>query len=87
MLYELLTGMRPLKRDIELATLQAALECDIQPPSQVADVPAELDAVVMKALAKAADDRYRDARQFQMRPGGVPRQPALGGQPRCRSPS
>jgi serine/threonine protein kinase len=65
-LYELLTGVRPLKRDSELATLQAALECAIQTPSQVADVPSELDSVVMSALAKAADDRYRDARQFQV---------------------
>jgi serine/threonine protein kinase len=65
-LYELLTGVRPLKRDSELATLQAALECAITTPSEVADVPAELDSVVMNALAKAADDRYRDARQFQI---------------------
>jgi eukaryotic-like serine/threonine-protein kinase len=65
-LYELLTCNRPLKRETELATLQAALECSIQPPSQVADVPAGLDEVVMRALAKAADDRYRDARQFQL---------------------
>src|SRR5579871_6812722 len=65
-LYELLTGVRPLKRDSELATLQAALECNIEPPSKVADVPEDLDPVVMQALAKAADDRYRDARSFQM---------------------
>ncbi|QRK04798.1 protein kinase [Archangium violaceum] len=65
-LYELLTGTRPLKRDSELATLQAAMECNILPPSQVADVPPELDDVVMRALAKAADDRYRDARQLQL---------------------
>ncbi len=65
-LYELLTGVRPLKRESELATLQAALACDIQQPSAVADVPPELDSVVMNALAKASDDRYRDARQFQI---------------------
>ncbi|WNG35447.1 protein kinase [Archangium violaceum] len=65
-LYELLTGTRPLKRDSELGTLQAAMECNILPPSQVADVPPELDEVVMRALAKAADDRYRDARQLQL---------------------
>jgi serine/threonine protein kinase len=65
-LYELLTGVRPLKRDSELATLQAALECNIQTPSEVADVPSELDPVVMSALSRAADDRYRDARQFQI---------------------
>ncbi|WP_047859080.1 serine/threonine protein kinase [Archangium gephyra] len=65
-LYELLTGTRPLKRESELGTLQAAMECNILPPSQVADVPPELDEVVMRALAKAADDRYRDARQMQL---------------------
>jgi serine/threonine protein kinase len=65
-LYELLTGQRPLKRDSELGTLQAALECAIPSPSEVTDIPPELDPVVMNALAKAADDRYRDARQFQV---------------------
>jgi serine/threonine protein kinase len=65
-LYELLTGVRPLKRESELGTLQAALECKIEPPSKVADMPADLDPVVMAALAKSADDRYRDARQFQV---------------------
>lgn len=64
-LYELVTGVRPLKRDSELATLQAALECHIELPSNVAEVPADLDDVVMRALAKAPDDRYRDAREFQ----------------------
>ncbi len=64
-LYELVTGVRPLKRDSELATLQAALECKIDPPSAVAEVPAELDGIVMRALAKAPDDRYVDAREFQ----------------------
>jgi serine/threonine protein kinase len=65
-LYELVTGQRPLKRESELGTLQAALECNIPAPSEIAEVPAELDAVVMKALAKAADDRYQTARQFQI---------------------
>ncbi len=64
-LYELVTGVRPLKRDSELATLQAALECKIDPPSAVAEVPGELDGIVMRALAKAPDDRYVDAREFQ----------------------
>jgi serine/threonine protein kinase len=64
-LYELLTGVRPLKKESELATLQAALACQIELPSQVADVPAELDSVVMRALARDPADRYDDARQFQ----------------------
>ena len=65
-LYELLTGVRPLKRESELATLQAALECNIDAPSQVADVPSELDGVVMRALSRNVNERYDDARQFQL---------------------
>ena len=63
-LYELLTGVQPFKRGSELATLQAALECQLAPPSKVADVPPELDDVVMGALARSPANRYRDARQF-----------------------
>ena len=65
-LYELLTGVRPIKRDSELATLQAAMDCKIDAPSEVAEVPSELDEVVMRALRKDVDERYRDAREFQM---------------------
>ncbi|HYH97939.1 serine/threonine-protein kinase [Hyalangium sp.] len=64
-LYELLTTIRPFQRDTERATVQAVLEDDPLPPSQVAEVPAVLDPVVMKALAKARDDRYQDASEFQ----------------------
>ena len=64
-LYEMLTGHRPLKKDSELATLQAAMECSIPSPSEVADVPRDMDHVVMRALAKSADDRYDNAREFQ----------------------
>jgi serine/threonine protein kinase len=65
-LYELLTGVRPFKRDNELATLQAAMECAIPPPSQAAEIDVDLDELVMKALARAPADRYPDARAFQV---------------------
>ncbi len=65
-LYELITGVRPLKRESDYATLQAALEGSIEPPSAVVEVPSELDSVVMRALARGPDERYRDARAFQM---------------------
>ncbi|RYZ36084.1 MAG: serine/threonine protein kinase [Myxococcaceae bacterium] len=64
-LYEMLTGHRPLKKDSELATLQAAMECSIPAPSEVADVPRDMDHVVMRALAKSADDRYNTAQELQ----------------------
>ncbi|HVE85829.1 MAG TPA: protein kinase [Myxococcales bacterium] len=64
-LYELLTGVRPLQRSSEVATHVAAMECKIDPPSAVSETPSELDAVVMKALAKSPGDRYPDADAFQ----------------------
>lgn len=64
-LYELLTGVRPFKREGEVATLQAAMEGHVDPPSSVVEVPSALDSLVMKALAKNPDDRYPDARAFQ----------------------
>ncbi len=65
-LYELMTGVKPLKRESELATLQAAIECEIEKPSEAVEVPPEIDSTVMAALAREPDDRYRDAREFQM---------------------
>ncbi|KFE70133.1 Serine/threonine protein kinase PrkC, regulator of stationary phase [Hyalangium minutum] len=64
-LYELLTGIRPFKRDSTLETIQALFECQALPPSRVAPVPPELDALVMKALARAKEDRYPDPHDFQ----------------------
>jgi hypothetical protein len=66
-LYELLTGVRPLQREGELATLAAAKLCQIAPPSSISeDVTPELDAMVMRALAPRPEDRYQDARELQM---------------------
>jgi len=65
-LYELLTAIRPLKRDSDLATWQAATRAEILKPSEVANVSRQLDTLVMNALAKKADDRYADASAFQM---------------------
>ncbi|MGC4114689.1 MAG: serine/threonine-protein kinase [Myxococcales bacterium] len=65
-LYELLTGVRPFKRDSDILTLKAAVDCDIPPPSMVAEVPKSLDPIVMRALARVADDRYPDTGGFQL---------------------
>jgi predicted Ser/Thr protein kinase len=58
-LYEALTGKPPFHRPSEVAVLNAHLH---SPPPQVskdaADVPAALDPVISKALAKAPLDRY-----------------------------
>ncbi len=65
-LYELLTGVRPLKRENDLLTLQAASACEIEPPSKVASVDPNLDPVVMRALAPKREERYQTAREFQL---------------------
>ncbi|MBL8921744.1 MAG: serine/threonine protein kinase [Myxococcaceae bacterium] len=65
-LYELLTGARLFKRANDIQTLNAVTECKIEPPSRVDDrVPADLDPIVMKALARERDDRYVNAREMQ----------------------
>ncbi|PTL78171.1 serine/threonine-protein kinase [Vitiosangium sp. GDMCC 1.1324] len=66
-LYELLTGARLFKRTNDMATLQAVAECDIKPPSQLNPrVPKDLDPIVMKALARAPEDRYAEALGLQL---------------------
>ena len=64
-LWEMLTDKRPLEADNEAAIVVRALDPRIVPPSTVnPKVPPELDAIVMKALAKAPGDRYRSASSF-----------------------
>ncbi len=61
-LYELLTGVRPFEGDSETETLRLVRQAAIEPPSTVAPhLPAGLDALVMRALAPAAEDRYPTA--------------------------
>ncbi|MCL2259079.1 MAG: serine/threonine protein kinase, partial [Cystobacterineae bacterium] len=65
-LYELLTAVRPFKRDNDFATWKAATQGEIRRPSEVANVSPYLDALVMRALEKKAGNRYPDASEFQM---------------------
>jgi serine/threonine protein kinase len=61
-LYECLTGDVPFIRDTDMAVLWAHLEQDPDPPSRhVPELPKELDAVFMQALAKRKEDRYSSA--------------------------
>jgi ABC-type transport system substrate-binding protein/class 3 adenylate cyclase/tRNA A-37 threonylcarbamoyl transferase component Bud32/sugar lactone lactonase YvrE len=64
-LYESLAGRSPFQRSTEVATVLAHL--GDEPPSLVdanPAVPAQLDAVVTRALAKSPDDRYESAGAF-----------------------
>jgi serine/threonine protein kinase len=66
-LHELLTGHRALQRDSDLGTLRAAREAVVAPPSTLSPLcPAELDPVVMRALARRPEERYATASQFAL---------------------
>lgn len=66
MLYEMLTGQRPYASGVA-----AAMTGDLRQPAPVTlrtlrpDVSAELEAVVMKSLARPADQRYQSAAEFE----------------------
>src|SRR4051812_4893460 len=60
-LWEILTGKRLFRRETELATMRAIVDDPIPKPSDVAAVPPELDAIVMRALRKRRDARFATA--------------------------
>ncbi|HEX2295501.1 MAG TPA: Stk1 family PASTA domain-containing Ser/Thr kinase, partial [Actinomycetota bacterium] len=65
-LYEMLTGRPPFTGDAPLAIAYKHVREDAVPPSTVnPDVPRELDAVTLKALAKNPDNRYASAHEMR----------------------
>src|SRR4029077_14599441 len=57
--YELLTGRRPFVGDTPFATLRKHVSEPPTPPSVIAPgIPRELEAIILKLLAKSPDDRY-----------------------------
>jgi eukaryotic-like serine/threonine-protein kinase len=65
LLYELLTGRPPFQAETQIATaMQHVREAPPRPRSIRADVPRALDAVIMRALEKDPDRRYRSAAEF-----------------------
>lgn len=61
-LYELLAGRTPFRRDTDAATMRAILADSPEPLSRYkADVPAELQRIVARALDKDRDMRYQSA--------------------------
>jgi hypothetical protein len=63
-LYVLLVNDHPFVRETDEESDRATRACALAPPSQLAPVPEALDAVVMRALARAPGDRYADALSF-----------------------
>ncbi len=62
LLYELLTGRPPFIGDSPVAVAYQHVREPATPPSDHdTDLPPEVDAIVMKALAKRVEDRYQSA--------------------------
>lgn len=80
-LYELLTGQQPFHADSAVALAYQHVSAEPTPPSQLsADVTPELEAVVLRSMAKQPDRRYATARDFnadlQRAVAGLPVAPA-----------
>lgn len=65
MAYEALTGEMPFSGDNALEILHKVCDLEPLPPRRiVGTIPAELESVVLRALAKEPADRYPDAASF-----------------------
>lgn len=65
-LYEILSGEPPFVGDSPVSVAYQHVREDPVPPSRRhSDIPAELDAVVLKALAKNPDNRYQTAAEMR----------------------
>jgi serine/threonine protein kinase len=61
--YFALTGQPPFSGENAFAVMMAHARDQVIPPSEISPgIPADLEAVVLKALEKKPDDRYPDAR-------------------------
>jgi serine/threonine-protein kinase len=99
-LYEMLTGRLPFEADTDIALMRAQIEQAPSPLRQLGvEAPREIEAALMKALAKDPDDRYASAEAFAAefreaaRATGVPlvrvkaTRLAAGKQPTVRTPA
>jgi TolB-like protein len=60
-LYEMLTSRRPFRGESQIETLNAILKEDPPPDPGVAALPAELDRILRRCLAKRREHRYHSA--------------------------
>jgi eukaryotic-like serine/threonine-protein kinase len=82
MLYELLTGRPPFTGDSPVSVAYQHVRENPIPPSQIdPEVSPTIDAIVMKSLAKNADNRYQSASEMRE---DIER--ALGGRPVAATP-
>jgi hypothetical protein len=86
LLYELLTGRLPFTGDDPLAVISQHLHAPVVPPSTFCpDLPAPLEAVVLKLLAKDPADRFASADEVALALEGAMAGPP-GPEPFSQSP-
>ena len=81
-LYELLTGAKPFQSEIPFEVMRQHREVTPAPLATAAAgvaISSRLEAVVMKALAKAREDRYQSASAFRTALEGVPEASGVDG--------
>jgi eukaryotic-like serine/threonine-protein kinase len=65
-LYEMLAGAPPFRGDNPMAVAYQHVSQDAAAPSSInADVPASLDGIVLKAMAKNPEERYQTAEEMR----------------------
>jgi serine/threonine-protein kinase len=70
-LYEMVTGAQPIRGENEYAVMQGHFRQEPVPACQlVSTVPAELSAIIAKAMAKQPEQRFQSAGEFQAALGG-----------------
>ena len=67
-LYEMLTGKKLYQGDDEFSTLEKVRQAKVDPPPSKlnAEISPELEAIVLRALAKEPRDRYQSVSELQM---------------------
>jgi serine/threonine protein kinase len=64
-LYQMLTGHTPFTGDSPVAVMLKHLQLPPPRPSHInADIPHDIEELVLKALAKKPEERYQDAKEF-----------------------
>src|SRR5262249_46704566 len=83
-LYEMLTGAPPFSGTEDVQILYQQLHAEAPPPSQLLrDLPRELDALVLRSLAKAPRDRFATMREMAAALSLVDRRRGRDAEPRA----
>jgi serine/threonine protein kinase len=86
MLFEMVTGLMPFGGPTTSHTLVQILEKDVPAFPKVANVPAEFQRIVRKAMAKDPDERYQTAKDLAVDLKSLRKQSDHGSQPAMELP-